>query len=103
MSIHLNFLNYIFRKIGKKIFVNQALVLRNFQLTTSEGKNQHLYLLGMIFYLRKHQTRTERLRENILDSVLLSLVPSGTDNDVKTEGEGEGPSSHLIEYLQYWR
>ena len=39
-------INSLCRKIGKKLFVNQARVLTSFQLTTEKGKRQHLYLIG---------------------------------------------------------
>ena len=79
--------------------MNQALVLRSFQLRTSDGKNQHLYLLGEIVCFSPELT--ERVREFILDSVLLSLVPNGTVNDVA--GEGLPGLPNLIEHLQHWR
>ena len=46
--INLIFKSCIFfqRKIGKKLFVNQAKVLASFPLKTTEGKEQHLYLIG---------------------------------------------------------
>ena len=75
--------------------MNQALVLKSFQLRTSDGKHQYLYLLGLT--LRFNQNRETDYY--ILDSVLLSLaVPNGTDNDVKGEG-----LHNLIEDLEDWR
>lgn len=42
----LNIKKESFRKIGKKLYVNQARVIRNIPLLTDDGKKQQLYLIG---------------------------------------------------------